>query len=240
VLLKRLLLEVCSPCQNTCKFCAHLEMRDFDPGFQLDLDEMEKLIARLNTTGCRINELNIHGPGEPLLWKDFNQAIRIIKKSNIANCVFVVTNGLRLDRIEEDVWECLSSMRGQRAPVLISRYPGLAIDESFLDKHKGLYEMLDSSKFWQTTMLQPATAIYTCACAGPAYYKGKIYPHCGPPIFAAAPLASLDPHDFGIELNQWDPNTEYDLHPPCVWCWANTDATHVPNTVNHEFLGNKK
>jgi len=235
-MLNRLFLEVCSACQNTCKFCAHAEMRETDPGFQLDLDDMERLIKRLRDTNCRIDEINIHGPGEPLLWKNFNPGIRAIKQSGITNRVTIVTNGILLGRIDPDVWEHLGTLRGQRAPVLISRYPGLEIDTSAIESHRNLCEMLDHRKFWDTTMHQPASKVYSCACPGPSYYKGKVYPHCGPPLFSAAAHARIDPFEFGVELDQWNPNKPYNLRPPCVWCWANTNKDHVPDTVDHEFL----
>ena len=231
LILNRLLLEVCSPCQYTCDLCAHQGMRDLDAHYQLEVDGVDALICRLVALNCKVENMQIHGAGEPLLWKHFNPAIKKFRQSGMVKNFTIVTNGLAIERIEEDVWSEIH--------VLISKYPGAKISQVVLDKHPGRYEILDRTKFLKVEHY-PHADTYTCVCQGPCLYRGKIYPRCGPPLFDAAPRAGLNPLVFGIDLEKWNPNILGDA-PPCRWCWANVKLdSYAPNT-NHVFrksLGN--
>jgi hypothetical protein len=225
MIINRLLLEVCSPCQYSCDLCAHQGMRDFDPKYQLEMDGVEALISRLTDLNCKVENLQIHGTGEPLLWKHFNPAIRRLRQSGRFNVFTVVTNGFAIGRIENDVWNEIR--------VLISSYPGTKIDQSILDEHPGRYEVLDRTKFLRVDHY-PHSETYTCVCQGPCLYRGKIYPRCGPPLFDAALRAKLDSLSFGIDVDKWSPEMMGES-PPCRWCWANVKLeSYIPN-VEHSF-----
>ena len=48
-----------------------------------------------------IREVFLHGPGEPTLWKNINEGIRILHDFDRIGLVGIVTNGASLELIEE-------------------------------------------------------------------------------------------------------------------------------------------
>ena len=131
-------IESCNLCQNKCKYCAHRLMMEEDPYYQMEMEDIELLINHLKKISCRVEILSMGGPGEPLLWKHFNEAVRLLYKSDIADVIDATTNGKLLNIIEEDVWDMLSPLR-------ISRYED-PLDDSILSKHKNRIKITDKNK----------------------------------------------------------------------------------------------
>lgn len=200
--------------------------RDIDPKYAATLRDMEALINRLKVLNSRVNILHIHGPGEPLLWKLFNQAIRLFVKSGLFNKIELVTNGIALKAIEEDVWPYLS--------VFWSRYPGVVINEEIVKKFKERIIVLPREIVYKIDKY-PRTVTGSCSCCGPCYFKRKIFPRCGPPVFDAAKRIGVDPFLFAVDIEKWDPGVAYALNPPCEWCWSNDTFSTATETVLHKF-----
>ena len=233
--LPQILIESCNVCQNKCENCAHQGMRDDDPTYQMGLDDIKVLIDHFLKLNCKIGNVAFHGSAEPLLWRHFNDAVRLIADSKLTDQDVVngvrlrkpsdrcgiqsVTNGRLLHVIADDVWDKLTKL-------YVSIY-GYSIDESILVKHPGKYEYLSKSSF---DLIKPEMFPYhtfgVCGCAGPMYYKGMIYPYCGPPLFDACNRAKVDHKKYCIPLAQYNPSQPvkmpYQTFLPCAWCWANS------------------
>ena len=237
MVVKRILLDICSSCQLTCELCACQGMRDFDPRYNATLEDMEILINRLKFLNTKVDILHIHGPGEPLLWKPFNQAIKMFVESGLFGKIELVTNGVAFKVIDEDVWSHLS--------VFLSRYPGVVIDEEITNKYRDRITILLRDIVYKMDNY-PHVVMNNCSCYGPCYYKRKMFPHCGPPLFDAAKRAGVDPFLFAIDIEKWDPEVVYDkvLNPkvtydrsliPCGWCWSNGTFSASTETILHKF-----
>jgi hypothetical protein len=192
---------------------------------------MEALIDRLRALDARVDTLHIHGPGEPLLWKPFNEAIRLFMGSRLFNQIELVTNGMALHAIAPDVWSYLS--------VFLSRYPGVNVDAALTRAYAGRITVLRRDIVYKVDRY-PRAVVNDCACYGPCYYKGRILPHCGPPVFDAAKRVGMDPWGLTIDLQAWDPRATYSrVALPCGWCWANgtfsAAAVTPTETVLHRF-----
>ena len=220
--LAALAFESCSLCQNNCEYCAHQGMRFNDPSYQMSLEELQKFIDHFQRLNCRIGHLCIHGPAEPLLWKHFNEAVRLLKNGLQIGTLSSVTNGKALHRIDEDVWEMIN--------LGISRYD-YPIDEAILEKHPGHFHFLISGGgtvvVFEHLRLEclPYQQFGGCSCPGPMFYKSMIYPHCGPPLFDACLRAKVDHLKFCVPLAQYVPNQPIAIphfpNLPCAWCWSN-------------------
>jgi len=232
-MIKRILLNICSSCQLRCELCVSQEMQEIEPHHQAELEDVVMLTNRLKVLGERVEELQINGPGEPLLWKHFNPAIRHFVQSGVIGRITLVTNALALKTIADDVWPHLH--------IGISRYPNIPIDEGTLHAHNMHhyvdymihdhikvgdppgYEIADRSTFIKVTGY-PHAGFFGCACNGPTYFKRKILPHCGPPLFGAVRRCNSDPWQFAVDIQEWDPKKTYNMILPCRWCWANGAA----------------
>ena len=226
----RILLEVCSACQYTCDLCAHQGLRDSNPRFQMTIEDLGALIEHFKKINCQVHNAHIHGPGEPLLWKNFNEGVRLLVQSNFSGLITIVTNGFALSQIAEDLWPSLY--------VLISKYPDTQMDQNIMDRWKGRWEILDRSRFLEV-IHYPHSAVWSCICDGPCYYNKRIY-RCGPPSWDAARRAGMDINTLSVALEDYDPGKKYaGPEPPCLYCWANIDLKMPRYNVDHKFKENK-
>jgi hypothetical protein len=210
-------------------------MRDDDPTYQMSLEDIQTMIDHFRRIDCKIGNVAFHGSAEPLLWRHFNDAVRLVADSKLTDSDAVngvmlrnaserfgiqsVTNGKLLRIIADDVWDKITLL-------FISMY-GYPIDESILLKHPGKYGYLPKPTF---DVIRPEHFPYpsfgVCGCAGPMYYKGVVYPYCGPPLFDACVRAKVDHKKYSIPLSQYDPSRPvrmpYQTYLPCAWCWANS------------------
>ena len=221
------MIGACNACQLHCEHCAHRGLLSDDPGYQMPLEDISTLLNRMWGTNTQVDIFMLNGPGEPLLWRHFNDAVRMLRLSQLGCQIKVVTNGLRLNIIAEDVWPMLDR-------VCISTY-GQPLDASLIARHAERIEYLAGKAFLTVVPGSlPVASPTFCSCCGPLYYKRHIFPHCGPPMFEAARLAGMDPFLCGgaSPLEQWSPDAMPRINLPCAWCWANgaVPKVNVENT----------
>ncbi|MBS9774464.1 MAG: 4Fe-4S cluster-binding domain-containing protein [Tenacibaculum sp.] len=91
-------INVVKHCNLSCRGCSHAA-----PTIKKDLMDIEKLEKYLTllSTFFRCKRLRILG-GEPLLNPNLETIIRKGRKSNIADKVQIVTNGVLISRIEKE------------------------------------------------------------------------------------------------------------------------------------------
>jgi hypothetical protein len=225
---EQMMIAACNACQLRCEHCAHRGMRASDPAYQMPIEDIGILLRRLETIDCRVGIFMFNGPGEPLLWRHFNEAMHMIYRSGIADQIKVFTNGIRLDAIDADVWPMLEK-------VYISTY-GQELDQDIIDRYEKTIDYSAGETFWALDESKlPAASVSGCMCQGPMYYKRTIFPHCGPPMFAAAELIELafplrvNPFALGgaSPIEQWSPDNQPRINLPCRWCWANGATSKI-------------
>jgi hypothetical protein len=183
-------LEVSSPCQNDCELCAHADLMRHIKGYQLSLEKLDRFLFYTERSNYFIRSLSIHGPGEPFLWRDMNEGLRMLKRSKAIGWVTMVTNGLLLDRIQDDSMACLDRL-------FVSVYANYNRAETlaaFRAKWGRKVSLWDGTYFWEHAADPKASAPATggCNCVGPMLYDDKIFPYCGPPVFGAAKNKGVD------------------------------------------------
>ena len=86
-------LAACVPCQYDCVDCAHDGMRNKFSGYHLNLDDLREFIRCTEESRYLVKLLDLTGPGEPLLWRNLKEGLRLLHKSPAIRKVRIVTNG---------------------------------------------------------------------------------------------------------------------------------------------------
>ncbi len=95
---RMLQINVVNHCNLSCRGCAHAS-----PTIKKDVMDIQKLEEDLTllSTFFRSKKLTILG-GEPLLHPDLETIIKKARKTNIAEKIQIVTNGVLIKKIEEE------------------------------------------------------------------------------------------------------------------------------------------
>jgi organic radical activating enzyme len=238
-ILKQIKFEVCSTCQNECRYCAHGEMRRAFKNYQLSMEQLDRFLQHTIASNYYIENVRIHGPGEPLLWKHINDALALLKKSGVIGTIFIATNGLQLHKLKEETWNYIDEMR-------VSVYPNF-------DKHALLNQIMktfpekvilnDSNTFSiidEANKREGAPIPCRCSCEGPMLIGDIIFLFCGPPVFGASEIMKKDIFQCkdiydNIDENYLDRFDESKIGglDLCRHCWANTNFKKIKfeNTV---------
>jgi hypothetical protein len=203
------------------------------------MEDLAKFIYYTKESGYYFPRLGINGPGEPLLWKNFNAGVQLLKKSQIASRIHIDSNGLLLDIIEEQTWECIDNIR-------ISVYEPFKVHESLREaqeryKDKILIEIKKTFRAMPRRKYK-RTIPCSCLCFGPMFIKDKIFLFCGSPVFEAAALMKVDIFEredlcspIGLNyMDRFDPRKIGNLEF-CEYCWANSNI-NMPN-LSHCVFG---
>jgi molybdenum cofactor biosynthesis enzyme MoaA len=116
LVVERMHLAVCVPCQYDCLSCSHQAMRYKFRGYDLPLDHLQEFIHFTETSGYLIRKLQLTGPGEPLLWKNLKEGLRLLRASPAIGEICIISNGLSIHRIDDETWKNLDQVQ-------ISLYP---------------------------------------------------------------------------------------------------------------------
>jgi MoaA/NifB/PqqE/SkfB family radical SAM enzyme len=92
-------LDLTSACNFSCPFCVDSKL--INAGKSLTLEDVKKTIDTLHAHG--LLSVILIGGGEPTLHKDFGEMVRYLKSKGLQ--IGIVTNGSRLEKIEEVVGE---------------------------------------------------------------------------------------------------------------------------------------
>lgn len=220
----RIKFEVCSVCQLSCRECAHKGLIQYNPKYQLSMEKLRLFLHYTEQSGYKV-KLNIHGSGEPLLWKHLNEGLVALKESPCVKQIEISTNGLGINRVNGNVWPCIDL-------IYVSIYPGFP--NHFKKKIASLKRRYRTTQFrivnkvienlWPRQR-QPGTIPCQCKCPGPMYYDGRIFWHCGPPGFLAAKRAGVDlyseEYSEPIGVGWADKQSQAGNMPICEFCYSN-------------------
>ncbi len=232
--INKMKFEVCSVCQKACGLCTHDILKKTFHGYHLSLEELDEYIYHTRHSNYFVEQLWIQGPGEPTLWKHFNQGVKRLYRSGVIGGIFIQTNGLSLDRLTEETWSYLRW-------VSVSVYPDFdKLNE--LDilqrKYPNKIQIIHTGQFEEVSQdHQVSTIPCYCGCDGPMFIKNKIFYYCGPTGFAAAKRMNndiLNCHDqyteirpFYLDKADFSRMGNMEL---CRYCWANSNAVRTAHS----------
>jgi len=191
-IIERMHLAVCNPCHYDCLSCSHEALRYRYPKYQLSIDRVREFVHFTESSKYLIRKLHITGPGEPLLWRYLNEGIKILSHSPAIEKIHIITNGLSLDRIDEETWNNIDK-------VSISIYPSFDKWDQLhaaQTMHKERVRVRKTNVFRTAPPKGKSAPIpCDCDCTGPMYFDGKVFFYCGPPVFGAAESKGVDLYD---------------------------------------------
>ena len=147
--------HVADHCNLNCKYCTHYSPLVTEPVFT-DYDSFAEDLSGLKRFIRDIGVVRILG-GEPLLNPELPAYIRLVRRLYPSAIITVVTNGLLLRKIDQELMEC---MKKEMAFFHISFYPPLKDQigeiEKFLYKNGILFTVSPMiSEFCKTQTLTP-------------------------------------------------------------------------------------
>jgi hypothetical protein len=203
------------------------------------MEQVARFLFYTKLSGYFIGNLRIHGPGEPLLWEHLNEALPLIRKSGVIGTIFVATNGINLEYIDEKCWDAIDEIR-------VSKYKNFKPNPAFYQlleqyKDKIIFRTVDQFKTDSLSFESSAPIPCRCGCRGPMLYGDHVFFYCGPPVFGAAEKLTDDVYAYPELYTTVGKNymERYDKSKMgslefCRYCWANTnvrkkDVAHNPN-----------
>lgn len=227
--------EVCSPCNRKCRDCAHSDLMSAYHGFQLSLEELSLFLEKTEKSGYFIERIDIHGPGEPLLWTNLNEGIKMIYDADLVGRIDITTNGSFLNRIRPETFRYIDLL-------IVSLYPGEDFSEMTAGIPKKYHYKIQKRDITEFTTVCNAGNLSPipceCSCHGPMFMKDKIFPYCGPVVFGAVAAKGdkISGHPYlyrNVDLNYMDgfnPSKigNFDL---CRYCLGNLNADFTSSPV---------
>lgn len=234
--------HVADHCNLNCKYCTHYSPLVKEPVFT-DFEKWKKDLSRLKMYIDDIGIIRILG-GEPLLNKELPEYIEYTRKLYPSAIIYIVTNGMLLDRLSEDL---ISTMKRNMAFFHISYYPPLenridAIKKNLVDKDIAFAITPMIQKFNKTQLLNAEADedfFYdcfqaTCTCV----HDGKIAP-CYAPFTTKYFNDAFDkklPVDEGINLFN-EENTLEDIKLNLLYPLERCKYCQEGNLYNWEVVG---
>jgi len=237
-IIARMFFEVCGACQNDCAECQHRNMRWRYPNYQLELADLMNFITITRESNYQIYRLTINGIGEPLLWRHFNEGVRLLRASGIVNEIELYTNGQAIETIEPLTWECLTRVQ---IDAYTSVYPDKQVTPAMFKVWENWHDKIKAH--WVggfrkcVTERHPETMPATCDSPGPMYCDGRIWPWCGAVVFDACALASSDPMALSVPcevgyMDSYETRKAGELSE-CDCCNANHALLKAAEGVEH-------
>ena len=248
-LIPHLLFHVAAQCQNRCRNCAHTGLIVHDPSYQMSLESLERFLFVTAQSNYFVENLWLDGPGEPTLWRHFNEGIDALYRSPEIGGINISTNGQSLGAVADATWPKIDR-------IILSVYPSHAADgvdavRQMCRRHRVVLEVRDMTLFRvRPSARHPGTLPAYCVCAGPMVYDDRVFYNCGPNGVDAALLKGEnlfdDPEQCGpLKKNYLAGVPTSRLHGPypyrksayaiCEYCWANWNINleNVPheNTI---------
>ncbi|MBD5503046.1 MAG: radical SAM protein [Lachnospiraceae bacterium] len=116
-------------CNLNCKYCSHFSPIA-EPEF-LDLAQHEKDMERLSyLLGGKSDKIYLIG-GEPLLYKEIIECMKIVRTNFLKSRIIILSNGLLINSMKEDFWQ---ACRDNEIEINITRYPVKVDYEKIMQK----------------------------------------------------------------------------------------------------------
>lgn len=220
--------------------CAHGEQRRLLRHYELTLPQLERFLDATRRSGYRIGEVSIHGPGEPLLWKHFDEGVRLIARSGLVDRILITTNGLLLTRIAEKTWTCIDEVHVSLYPAFDRHDELRACKDRYPDKVRIV--PTDTFLIGPLGRHDEGSIPCVCACEGPMLVGDRVFLYCGPPVFGAGTLLGRDvmaDGDLSVPVGPGYMDARVSgrvgTMDYCKLCWANARPRRY--TIPHTATG---
>jgi hypothetical protein len=232
----RICLEVCSDCQYDCLNCGHGSFRSVYKNYHMSIDELNRFLYYTKKSNYHIRDVYLHGPGEPTLWKNLNEGLKILYESPVVGNVYIVTNGVSLNRIKEETFQYIYI-------VLIAVYPDAKENDLITHLCQEFPEKIkfhvESQFLSHPTKEYPNSIPCRCICPFPSVIDNKIF-YCSPAIFDAAKAKGVDIfdcHEVYSELKEnYLHNVSVGNFDLCKYCLLNSGIHEHLKVYDHKLF----
>jgi organic radical activating enzyme len=168
----RMSLYVISACSLACAECIMQYQMKARQAYQMSLEEIQELIDVSSQSRYKFN-FTLTG-GEPLLWKNLNQGVRMLRESSITNSIQIFSNVTHIHQVNDQLIDDIDCLR-------ISQYPTNKDNTRILkEKYPEKVQIAEREEFWPN----PETAlenVLPARCANPEVmlFEREVYacPH---------------------------------------------------------------
>lgn len=112
-------LFVCLDCQRNCPECSQRGLRRWKADYQMSLDEVGRFIDRTKQSDYAPFESIIISGGEPLLWDNLEEGVKMLKESGLAKRLNIFSNGINGQIVTPELLGNITTLR-------LSKYAGNA------------------------------------------------------------------------------------------------------------------
>jgi hypothetical protein len=165
-------LYVISACSLACAECIMQHAMKAYKQYQMSIDEVKQLIDVSEQSNYRF-EFILTG-GEPLLWPNLHEGVRLLRSSRITKSIRIFSNVTHIHQINDEFMHLIDELRisqyptnHENAKTLKARYPDKVV-------------IVDRSEFWPNPD-EPLDDVLPAKCCNPEvmHFAGKIYacPH---------------------------------------------------------------
>lgn len=235
---KQLTIVTTTECSLNCPLCCNREVAKQSPGYHMRLDELDSLLRYLKDSTVRTvhSKLNIYlSGGDPTVWNNMEEGIKMLLESNIVASIVVCTNGLKWERLLKD--DLID-----RVILKVSEYSNVNEQriQQLSDYMAGRYRTnreyrrrIHITKIRHDILPdQPHSGVLPadCCCPRPTYYQGMISP-------------CYNVHHLSLRLGRQQPDAElicklnedyYDRFKDfgfdadiCAACWSNQNLYDI-------------
>lgn len=187
-----LYLSVTNTCTLACVGCCTEKLRALNPGFELEIKDLEKFLMVTKLSNYKFRRLIIVGLGEPTMWTHLEEGLKIIKKykNQVFDTSCLITNGFNLERLDSFIGKEIDEVYLSIYPETYDRLIEQATDfrdrnpENFFFSYEANDGILDERRIIQNFLVFDAPDEILpedgfCVCPGTLYHDGYIYPLCG-------------------------------------------------------------
>lgn len=89
------MLMVTADCQRNCPGCVTDQARKKFSEYDLSLDDLENFIKVSEDSNYRYDQLTLNGFGEPLLWSNLEEGVKMLARSKSIGCIMEVNGVMR-------------------------------------------------------------------------------------------------------------------------------------------------
>ncbi len=162
---------VTAKCTRDCPECSQRGFRRSNHGYVASLEAIEKWIGCTKDSGYAPYRSLILTGGEPLLWENLEEGVRLLRESGLGQQVNLFTNGDPSELVTDSLMDSLSTLR-------ISHYGDNSESIARLKKRYGsLVDVAQRQRHYPIpkTLTGRSVLPARCGCEGPALLGGRVY-----------------------------------------------------------------
>jgi len=251
---KSINLSVTGLCNGDCEFCSVQPWMDHNYSYHMSLEEVEDFIYYSKLSNYKFKRIGIIG-GEPLLWKNQMEGLKLLYAANLTENIRITTNGLVLNRRNK---ELIDSILPYIHELKISKYIGNEKNIKFALKNfpqKKIKVVPQIDRFVSPKVFIPNSLPADCRCrvfsvsngrvdvCSPVRTMGYLFPELNPITFESEgftiPEVSLNKYSVPLQKDYLSEFKNLDRfnQPYCQACIANAKIHKKVRIVKNQVDG---